>query len=140
MNIPKNGPVIRLTSRVAILAVTLLLAFCIAAQAAVVEGGDVEREVDTPAGIQIQKHLGEESSEPEILPTSTGPTTHAPPQPTPTSFQQEPETPTETGAQVPSPETPAAKGGILGYVVVGLLVVALGTFIVLMVARSRGKN
>ncbi|MGI5843493.1 MAG: hypothetical protein ACOX9B_04860 [Candidatus Xenobium sp.] len=140
MNIPKKGPVIRLTFRVAIIAVTLLLTFCIAAQAAVVEGGDVEREVDTPAGVQIQKNLGEDSSEPETFPTSTGATTHAPPQPTSTSLQQEPETPTETGVQVPPPEKPTTRGGVLGYVVVGLIVVALGTFIVLMVARSRGRN
>ena len=141
MNIPKNGRFSRLVSRVALLAVTLLLVFCGAAQAAVVEGGQVEREVDTPTGVQTQRHLGEDPSAPDLMPTSdptrsTGPT----PRPTPTSLQPTPESPTEPSAQVASPEASPEGGGILGFVVVGLIVVALGTFIVLLVARSRGKN
>ena len=140
MNIPKNGPAIRLASRVAVMAVAFLLAFCIAAQAAVVEGGQVEREVDTPAGIPTQRHLGEDPSAPEPVPASTRSTAPVTPRPTPTSLQQDPEFPTETGVQASSPEAPAEDGGILGFVVVGLIVVALGTFIVLLIARSRGRN
>jgi len=140
MNIPKNGPANRLASRVALLALALLLAFSGNVQGAVLEGGSVERQVDTPSGVKTLKHVGEDV--PALTPTSapTRSTSPTRPRPTPASVQPTPESPTESSTQVSSPEAAAEEGGFLGFIVVGLIVVALGTFIVLQVARSRGKS
>ncbi len=141
MNIPRNRPGRRLPARVILFSMALVLAFCMSVQAAVLEGGAVERQVDTPSGVQTQRHLGEDLSTPTLAPTSvptrsTGTTT----QPTPASPQQTPELPVESGGQAPAVEEPAEGGGFLGFLLVGLIVAALGTFVVLMVARSRGKH
>lgn len=141
MNIPRNRPGRRLPAGVILFAMALILAFCMSVQAAVLEGGAVERQVDTPSGVQTQRHLGEDLSTPTLAPTSA-PTrsTTTTTQPTPASPQQTPELPVESEGQAPAAEEAGEGGSFLGFLLVGLIVAALGTFVVLMVARSRGKH
>lgn len=122
----------------------LALVLCLAwnpgpVQAAVVEGGSVERQVDTPTGVQTQTGLGEEvPSAPEPVETSS----HRPDSPAQASPSSTQAGTVDSGVDPITASQPQRSSGggsrFLGFAVVCLAVVAVGTFVVLLVAR-RGR-
>ncbi len=122
-------------------ALALALACFVGAQAAVVEADDVVREVDSATGVQEVTGLGAPGTDTDSGPLMVAPGPGGRP-------PQEPEagprvTPEELPAPSPTPGAipPRPEGGsILGYVLVGLIVVVVGTVVVLVIARNREQG
>lgn len=128
--------------RILLFAVALSFAFCVSARAAVVEADEVERQVDTPTGIQVQKGLDEPAATPppvEAPVTGPGGSTAGPGATVPS-----PGTVGDPGQPASDPVTTATSttqgsqgGGMMGPVIVGLLIVLIGGGLVIFLARGR---
>lgn len=120
-------------------AALLVIACCLTARAAVVEAEGVEREVDTPTGIKTQT-LDEAAPPPvEEVEAPTGGSTAAAPTPGENRPQNFEPLPVVTETPTASTEAPSGGGSrLLGFAVIGLILVLIGVFI--FAARGRGRR
>lgn len=130
----------RVPYRILLFAVVLVLACCLTARAAVVEAEGVEREVDTPAGAQSQTL--DDAAPPPVTqveaPVANGDATA--PSPGATTPGQ-PFVPLEVVTATPEAPTGTESGGggkVLGFVVIGVIVLLIGIFV--FAARGRGRR
>ncbi len=136
--LPRAG---RRRLHVVFFALVLALACCLTARAAVVEADSVERDVDTPVGVQKETGLSDQgaATAPEPVETPPAPGVQATSQPDP-GAQVTPEN-SPVPLDTPTSDQPSGGGGsLLGFVIVGLVVVVVGTGVVLLVAKTREQR
>ncbi len=122
-------------------ALALVLACFLTVQAAVVEADSVEREVDTAVGVQKETGLSDQGTAPASGPVREAPVPGTRPAQEPDSSSQVSPEPSPPPLDAPiAPPAQGEQGSIMGFVLVGLLVVVLGTAVVLMVARAREQG
>lgn len=130
---------LRAPCRIMLFAAVLVFACCLGARAAVVEAEGVEREVDTPAGAQRQT-LEEAAPPPMQVASPEAGSAAAAPSPGATASARNFE-PLPVVTETPQAAEDSLGGGssqLLGFLVVGLLVVLVGVF--LFAARGRGRR
>lgn len=130
----------RVPYRILLFVTVLVFACCLTARAAVVEAEGVEREVDTPTGVRSQT-LDEAAPPPatDIEAAAPGGSSSAAPTGNATNRPQNFE-PLPVVTETPTAAAGSEGGGsrILGFLVVGVLVVLVGLFV--FAARGRGKR
>lgn len=130
---------IRVGHRVLLFAAVLVIACCMTARAAVVEAEGVEREVDTPTGARTQTL--DDAAPPPVEEVEAPPSGSTAAAPTPGESRPQNFEPLPVVTETPTAATEAAGGGssrLLGFVVIGLILVLIGVFI--FAARGRGRR
>ncbi len=121
--------------------ISFLFFFSYRADAAIVNGDGVPREVDGPGGPHIVTSLGSESDSDSrgLLETSSNLPTHTERKTREKKAkQQEPELPVEVSEPLPQ-QPPKKSNNMVKYIVVGLITILVGLGAVIGISKSKGR-